>query len=66
MRAPGTECRRTREDPRECLIPLESLLELRIQSGTHWKRGMGIGAAVGGAIDLAVLVAFAVAFKPVR
>jgi hypothetical protein len=52
----------TRVDSRECLIPLQSLRELRIRGGTHWERGLGIGAAVGGAIDLTIFIGLAIAF----
>ena len=58
-RADGT----TREEPRDCLIPLQSLLELRVPHGTHWKLGMGIGAAIGGAIDLAVTAVVLSSFR---
>jgi hypothetical protein len=64
QRPAGEDCERddlrdeapTSDLANECVIPLRSLRELRVPNGSYWKRGMGIGAAIGGAIDLTVIV----------
>lgn len=42
-------------DSGEHAIALEAFRDLRVKNGTDWRTGLGIGAAIGGTVDLALL-----------
>ena len=48
-------------DSGEHAIALEAVRDLRVKNGTYWRTGLGTGAAIGGTVDLALLVLLSLA-----